>query len=385
MAGSRSSRGLKALSVALVSLASLLVGLLVIEVLVRAFVPVARIPPMFVADSVLIHRLKPGVRERAIQPGSYEYRWTTNAQGLRAREEFAIPKPPGVLRVLMLGDSFTFGLGVDDAQTYAARLEEALGRLCSEREIEVINAGVGGYGTAQQLAFYRTYGRAFDPDLVTIGVFGNDPIDNVVNELYDVGGDSIVLRPAAERPSIWTAKRLVDRIPFYSFLVRESATVNLLRMMILRSRWQDMEADASHRRLATSDSLTTDQWRITERLLAALARDVKRDGANLLTLILPSAKEMEGSLTRNPDLLGFPTRLGVICDGVGLECIDVGAEIADRGLTRRTTPLFIPGDGHFTAIGHELTARVIADPVARHLGCGIPDGSAAHGRMGTGG
>ena len=70
--------------------------------------------------------------------------------------------------MVVLGDSFTFGLGVDDDSTYCAQLEELV------PDLEVLNMGVNGYGTDQQLLHWNMNGRRFSPDLVLIGIYVPD-------------------------------------------------------------------------------------------------------------------------------------------------------------------------------------------------------------------
>jgi len=100
---------------------------------------------------------------------SYE----TNSLGLRERE-LSIPKPPGVVRVVALGDSFTLGEGVRVEDSWPRQLETILHSRYPERTIEVVNAGVNAYDTRQELEHYRRTARAYDPDLVVIAMVWND-------------------------------------------------------------------------------------------------------------------------------------------------------------------------------------------------------------------
>jgi hypothetical protein len=88
---------------------------------------------------------------------------SSNSQGARGRREYAVPKPPGVTRVLVFGDSFTFGDEVGDDETYVARLEGLL------PGVEVINLGVHGYGHDQMLLYLQEVGARYQPDLVLLG------------------------------------------------------------------------------------------------------------------------------------------------------------------------------------------------------------------------
>ncbi|MDQ2691184.1 MAG: SGNH/GDSL hydrolase family protein, partial [Chloroflexota bacterium] len=77
--------------------------------------------------------------------------------GLRGKD----PAPPreDTIRILILGDSQAWGFGVTDSQTFSVQLEEFLSQRFPERDIQVLNAGVPGYGTADQLAFLETRGE----------------------------------------------------------------------------------------------------------------------------------------------------------------------------------------------------------------------------------
>lgn len=94
-----------------------------------------------------------------------------NSRGLRDRE---IPheRTPDTLRILMLGDSLTFGWGVRFEETTSKRLE----RLLTEagRPAEVINAGVGNYNTAMEVEYFLTEGYKYSPDIVVLNYFIND-------------------------------------------------------------------------------------------------------------------------------------------------------------------------------------------------------------------
>jgi len=99
-----------------------------------------------------------------------------NSEGLRDRE-FSLEKPPGVYRVLMLGDSTTLGWGVREEDTAAKLLERKLNEALPPgfNHVEVINTGVGNYDTVQEVTYYETIGWKYHPDLVVLVFFINDP------------------------------------------------------------------------------------------------------------------------------------------------------------------------------------------------------------------
>lgn len=96
---------------------------------------------------------------------------TYNEQGLRDRP--ILPKRLEEYRILALGDSVTFGWGVSQNEIFAARLEPLL-RARFDRPVRLINSGVGGYNTVQEVAYFQQAGLRLQPDLVILTYVGND-------------------------------------------------------------------------------------------------------------------------------------------------------------------------------------------------------------------
>jgi lysophospholipase L1-like esterase len=94
----------------------------------------------------------------------------TNALGLRGGE-VAVPKPPGAVRILFIGDSMTAGLEVDDGDTFAAVCGRALG---GTPRVETVNAGVRGYNLDNILGYLVTDGMRLQPDIVVYTFTDND-------------------------------------------------------------------------------------------------------------------------------------------------------------------------------------------------------------------
>jgi lysophospholipase L1-like esterase len=96
-----------------------------------------------------------------------------NSIGLRNRE--VAPVPDGAVRVMMLGDSLTFGWGVKEEDTPSRQLETVLNSAATGgRKYEVINTGVGNYNTQMEVAYFLTNGYKLKPDIVVLNYFIND-------------------------------------------------------------------------------------------------------------------------------------------------------------------------------------------------------------------
>ncbi len=98
-----------------------------------------------------------------------------NSLGFRGPET-TVEKKAGTYRVLGLGDSFTFGVGAEDEQTFLRRLEASLNAKwpSKEMEFEVLNVGVQGYNTRDEVLCLEHRWLKFAPDLVLITFYLND-------------------------------------------------------------------------------------------------------------------------------------------------------------------------------------------------------------------
>ena len=116
-----------------------------------------------------------------------------NSKGLRDRD-YPYEKPAGTTRILALGDSFTWGYGVADSEIYTEVLERMYARqptsetpAAARESIEILNAGVSGWGNDQQYLFLIDDGLKYDPDIVVVGFFLlNDPIENTLSRVYEM-------------------------------------------------------------------------------------------------------------------------------------------------------------------------------------------------------
>ena len=173
-----------------------LVGLLALELIARVVVAVGHIdlpesgvggldrryaaeglPVLLRPDRNLIFAMRPNVDADYPRVGVYDQSLEhvhvhTNDRGYRT-PPFADAKAPGVIRIVCLGDSSTFGMQVEEADTYprllAARLEEA-----APGKFEVINLGVPGYSSRQGLEQLQRQVLALKPDVVFFAFGTND-------------------------------------------------------------------------------------------------------------------------------------------------------------------------------------------------------------------
>jgi lysophospholipase L1-like esterase len=113
-----------------------------------------------------------------------------NGQGMRADRDYARAKPAGVERIVSLGDSFTVGYEVEGEETFSSVLERQL--RATGRPVEVLNAGVSGFGTAEEAAYLERDLFAYSPDLVLVSFYQNDLVDDVRSDLFRLENGRLV-------------------------------------------------------------------------------------------------------------------------------------------------------------------------------------------------
>jgi lysophospholipase L1-like esterase len=122
----------------------------------------------------------PNLVTRVTAP-KFEYHVELNSRGLRDHE-YEYAKDDGVFRIVMLGDSVTWGWGVEQGQLFADLVDDELGE-----DVEVINLAYPGYGTDQHLWIFESEGRRYEPDLVVMCFILNDVIGNSSVKGYNNG------------------------------------------------------------------------------------------------------------------------------------------------------------------------------------------------------
>ncbi len=170
----------------------------------------------------------PNQQGRKVHPAGPSYTFSHNSRGFRGTTEYG-PKGEAP-RVLLLGDSFTYGVGVNDDQTFPYYLQEDL--TARKYDVEIINSGNPGKGTDYELKLLQTWGAELKPDLVVLGFFMNDYFDNAEGEYYRLGdkGELIPVRPH----SLEAKKARLENLPGLCWLLSWSQAANLVKNSLIK-------------------------------------------------------------------------------------------------------------------------------------------------------
>ena len=176
----------------------------------------------------------------------------TNSRGLRGRTEYTYEPTPGTLRIVVLGDSFTFGDGVSDDETYCANLQTIL------PHVEIINMGVHGYGHDQMLILFREEGVKYRPDIVLLGFAAADMPRNrllfrdYAKPAFMIDGERLRLvgspvpRPEQMLRWNWARPRTLDVVSTLAYLVRQNTGLEEARTTRVTARVLDELVDEIH-------------------------------------------------------------------------------------------------------------------------------------------
>lgn len=336
-----------------------LIGFGVAEVSVRILLPQRTGPALAAYDPELGSRLVPNLRGRITLPGLYSFEFAHNSLGMRATG--IVDNKHARSRILILGDSFAYGWGVNDKETFAYLLEERLSR--TPLSATVMNAGNGGKGTDYELRFFDIVGRKLKPDLTVLCFFSNDYLDNERSLIYNVGPDG-TLRLKPTLGAIHARKEFFRRSRVYNWLISWSHAANLLKyysVIYLKQQESLTGGDAA--------ANGPDTWS-TKVFLEYLVREVRNVGSELIIFYIPAYADVERyrqsrEISRDEavliELLG-PNQHGLV---------SLTATFADSG--KPLSALYFRRDvpNHWTPMSHSLAAAFmepfVKERLERHL------------------
>jgi hypothetical protein len=309
-----------------------------------------------------------------------------NADGRRDRP-VAKAKPEGVFRVAVLGDSYAEAREVDLDATFWAVAGRELER-CLGRKVEVLNFGVSGYGTAQELQTLRTRVWAWSPDAVLVLFLPYNDLRNNLRALerdplkpYFVLKDGeLVLDDAFRRdPAFLKRKTLLWRLGYGA--IDHSRILQVLNQAKNAARAREMDAaqgaeagldDAPF--LPNPPAPWDEAWAVTEAMLAAMHRESRERGAAFWVATATVGAQVDPDPAKRaatakrigvPDLLEADRRVSRLGEREGFPVVTLGGifqEAAARtGTYFHGFPNTSPGAGHWNEAGHRLAGETIGE------------------------
>jgi hypothetical protein len=277
------------------------------------------------------YKHRPGLRNLDVSGAPL----STDSLGLRGLKEFPVPKPAGVIRIVTLGDSLTFGEGVADGETWPGQLQTDM------PGVEVANFGERGYAHDQMYFALADDARKLQPDAVILGFYDNDVWrDELTYYCYE--------KPRfSPGPQGWQ----LENVPVPDPLTLRNRYLLMPLIYAVPRGLFDMLSDPS-----MSVSGGEDRAEESIRRMREVATEL---GARFVIVNIPSRPE------EPPRTDGF---FHSYCSSTGTECVDpwpmfhAGNEDADTIKTRYLRP----HDIHYSKAGYGVVAEALRRHFAEH-------------------
>ncbi len=300
-----------------------------------------------------------------------------NKAGFRDSNHAALPTK-GVLRLAVLGDSFSEAFQVNQEQTWWAQLQKQVMNkpgctLISNypKGLEVMNFGVGAYGTGQQLLTWRSDARHNKANLVILAVFlGNDINDNTPaarNDrpyfYLDQNGELQINNNFRQSPASIFRNSLPGRS--LNWLVEHSRLAQLLNEAKNRSANPiDPNSKSNQNGPPKVAPASPSGWALTEALINQLNTEVGAEGAKLLVVSLTSPEQVWPRRNQRPSqIFAKEKQLAALLQPLGIDYIALAPTMqqqADqKGLILHGFGT-AQGIGHWNENGHRLAAERLA-------------------------
>ena len=283
-------------------------------------------------DRLLGWRMKPLYQRQGV---------SHNSIGFRGSREFDLF--PQRKRILSIGDSFTYGLGVNDDETFSAYLEQII-------DAEVINAGVNGYGIDQSLLMWEHNGKQFNPGTVILGYFVDDFFRNLNSIRYgakpyftfDKDKQDFLLRgvPVPDFESLMSSE----------IIETESALRTGQAFSWLLKRFKRYIGIFEY------DGLQQ-QSRLNDYLLDRLKTSVTQTGGQLIVIIIGHCYD------GIPEYIMVEDTVMEACHSKNMDCINIAANMRTEDYKS-----FYGQNCHWSRSGHQYAAKLIADTIIQKEG-----------------
>jgi len=378
-------------------------------------------PEFYVLDQVRGYALRPGAEGWYRKEGEAYIR--INSDGLRDREH-SIAKPENTFRIAILGDSYPEALSVPVHEAFWSvmqkRLQECIGM--AGKNVEVINFGVSGYGTAQELLTLREEVWKYSPDLVMLAVTTNNDIadnlralkktDEIPYFVYQQNGLVLDSSFTTSRAFIWRQKTISSIGRWFrdhSRLVQatiEGHHALKIRTAAWRAQSETKKPNAeqtspmapgqpsqTEEQLSRSDELGIDNliylepgnadwneaWRVTEGLIATMRDETKTRGARFVVVTLSNGIQVvPNPLVREAfmrklgiaDIFYPDYRIKTFCTHHAIPVITLAPDLQQLAEGKNAfLHGFGPniGNGHWNQVGHSAAGDIIAKKLCEEV------------------
>jgi len=291
-----------------------------------------------------------------LRKNGFEIEVNTNSQGFRGSREYSIEKPKGVKRILVLGDSFVFGWGVRDHETFCSKLEQQY------KNWEAIDLGVAGFGIDQILMSYRSIGQKFKPDVVVISIFPED-FWRATRTFSDSGYAKpyFSLTPSGdlELNNVPVPKPFELRYNQFPEIIQQNSLEKLLIQSLVYRKLK-LALIRLGKNLGWVDPDSTGEWILGRAILNQLVREIQQNNAKPILLVIPPHRWF---LRKNYE--SIHKSILRLAKREGFELIDATEPFREAINRSSLEDYYIKDDWHWTEKGHELVSKLITERIKK--------------------
>lgn len=274
-----------------------------------------------------------------------------NERGLRDRLH-PYERQDATKRILVLGDSFAWGYGVEESERFSQLLEADLG-------VEVINAGVSGYSTDQELLWYENEGVKYETDLVILVLTGNDVGDNnrqLVSNIYFK--PRFVFKDGQLVPTNYPVPQTSSRGKFVYSVSQRSAlayflTLRYFDMQSLYSRMKSNADQGSPQASGGKVQTSPESFKLTIALINEMKKIAESKQAKFMIVSNDRWWNLSSEETYGDFVAAMQDDGLLVLDVESMPGFDAGE-------------MLIPDDGHWSQSGHKFAAQKIESFIEEH-------------------
>ncbi len=334
-------------------------------------------PPLFLNDPILGKTYRPGFEGRVFNSESGKYiDMRFSRDGLRG-PDLPHKKTAGVRRIAILGDSFTAAMAVPEEDTAARILQALIAESHPGEKWEVMNCGISGSSTGQELVLYKEVVRNYQPDTVIcafclVNDFG-DNCRNVTSSPHRIYFDVDERQQLFKLPHSASRSKLSAWLNANSrFYVWQKQATSMLKHRAVQevgvmSGYQLIYCQEPTKELEHA-------WLITEKLIESFKQEVEQDGGQFVLALFPASEQVYDERWQEIlDVAGetaaqlavdYPQqRLQQFCDRMGVPLVDMTGAFRqaapNRSRAHEEQWLHFGGHGHFNKAGNRLAAEQI--------------------------
>ena len=216
----------------LLMIASIIATLLIAECIFRLVSPQNLTGSWFVStDNGLLVNKSSGTSKHQLENRIVRYSfYEPNFRGTPIKE--------GGIKILVVGDSFTFGLLLEEEDTYVHHLQQFTDMEFGEGVFQYLNAAVGGWGTADYVAYIEDFRNIVKPDIILVFFNGMDINRSVNRGIYTLSDENKLMlkRHILKPPKL---KYIINSIPCYQWLIENSHLAQFVKASILTRQYNN--------------------------------------------------------------------------------------------------------------------------------------------------